>query len=200
MFRLVVPALLAMTFAWASHEAKASVLSFEASLSGPAESPPNASPGTGFAHVDFDTISHMMHIQVTFGDLLGTTIASHIHSATAVAGVGTAVVATQVPTFIDFPLGVQGGTYDKTFDTLQTSFYNPSFVSANGGTAASAETALLAGMLAGKSYLNIHTSVFPSGEIRGFLQPVPEPSSIVMLGFGLLGVLGLRRTRRGITH
>ena len=48
--------------------------------------------------------------------------------------------------------------------------YNPAFVTAHGGTAASAAAALLAGLEAGQAYLNIHTTTHPGGEIRGFLQ------------------------------
>jgi hypothetical protein len=47
--------------------------------------------------------------------------------------------------------------------------YNPAFVTANGGTVASAKPVLLAGLLAGQAYLNVHTSGNPSGEIRGVL-------------------------------
>ena len=53
------------------------------------------------------------------------------------------------------------------------SSYNPAFVTANGGTVAGAEAALLAGLHAGTAYLNIHTSMVPAGEIRGFLVEVP---------------------------
>jgi CHRD domain len=35
--------------------------------------------------------------------------------------------------------------------------------------------ALLTGLAAGEAYLNIHTTLFPNGEIRGFLAPVPGP-------------------------
>src|SRR5581483_2234973 len=150
--------------------AHADIMRYVADLSGPAESPPNASPGIGFAEVLFDNTAHTLRVQVTFSGLLGTTTASHIHSATALPGTGTAGVATQTPTFMDFPLGVTSGTYDHTFDTTLLSSYNPAFVTANGGTAASAEAALAASLAAGTAYLNIHTTQFPGGEIRGFLQ------------------------------
>ena len=78
--------------------------------------------------------------------------------------------------------------------TLASS-YNPAFITANGGTTTTAEAALLAGMLAGDSYLNIHTTVVPSGEIRGFLTQVPEPSSLATLGAGL-AALGIIRRRK----
>jgi CHRD domain len=76
--------------------------------------------------------------------------------------------------------------------------YNLAFVTANGGTAATAEAALLSGMMDGKSYLNLHTSVFPGGEIRGFLAPaVPEPTSLMIWSlFGLAVGAGWWRRRK----
>lgn len=164
---------------------------FVATLNGPSESPPNTSPGTGFATFNFDLATHTLIINATFTDLKGTTTNAHIHSATAVAGTGAAGVATQTPSFVGFPLGVTSGTFTNTYDTSQASFYNPVYITANGGTAASAEAALFAGITAGKAYFNIHTTAFPGGEIRGFLQAVPEAFSTlwgalpiaVMLGF-----------------
>ena len=179
--------------------ARAAFVTFTANLSGPAESPPNASPGTGFTIVDFDTTAHTMRVQVTFSGLLGNTTASHIHSATAVPGVGAVGVATELPSFTGFPLGVTSGSYDNTFNTSLNSFYNPTFFTNNGGTAASAETALFAGMIQGRAYLNIHTDVFRGGEIRGFLQPVPAPPGLILLGSGAVMMLlstGLRAVRR----
>jgi hypothetical protein len=82
--------------------------------------------------------------------------------------------------------------------TLASS-YNPAFVTANGGSVPAAEAALFASMAAGTSYLNIHSTVVPGGEIRGFLAlAVPEPASIVMMGTGILGVIayGWRRKVR----
>jgi hypothetical protein len=111
---------------------------------------------------------------VQFSGLLGTTIASHIHACTAAPGTGTAGVATTVPTFPGFPLGVTSGSYDHTFSTLAVGTYNPAFVAANGGTAASAEAALAACINAGRAYLNVHSTMFPGGEIRGFLLPITK--------------------------
>jgi hypothetical protein len=45
------------------------------------------------------------------------------------------------------------------------------------GTTASAELALSNGIAHCQAYLNIHSSTFASGDIRGFLQPVPAPGS-----------------------
>jgi hypothetical protein len=128
-----------------------------------------------------------MRVQATFSGLLAGVTASHIHSATAVAGTGTAGVATAVPTFPGFPSGVTSGTYDQTFNMLLASSYNPSFVTNNGGTPASAWTALRAGISAGKAYLNIHSTIFPGGEIRGFLNLCPTINVSIPDAFALPG-------------
>jgi CHRD domain len=145
-----------------------SVYVFTAALSGDNQNPPDASPGTGSVKVTWNTVTNEMTVDVSFGDLTTPTTAAHIHCC--IAPPGNTGVATPVPTFPGFPLGVTAGTYSHTFDMTDPASYNPAFVAANGGTAASAEAALLAGLQAGQAYLNIHTMMFPGGEIRGFLQ------------------------------
>ena len=151
------------------------VKDYSFTLSGSAESPPNASTATGSGYVSIDTVNQMMTVNVSFSLLAGTTTAAHIHSPTAVPGTGTAGVATTTPSFASFPAGVSSGTYSNTLDMTQSSSYNPAFVTANGGTTASAFAALCAGIAGGRAYFNIHTSTFPGGEIRGFLVAVFRP-------------------------
>lgn len=178
------------------HDAQAVPIQFSATLSGTNENPPNSSTATGFTTVTIDSTAHTMRVQVTFSGLENPSSAAHIHCC--IAPPGNVMVATQVPTFIDFPPSVSG-TYDHTFDTLADSTYNPAFIAAHGGTAAAAETTLFDGLFAGQAYLNIHDLPnFGGGEIRGFLTiaAVPEPTTLTLLGAGLLALAVVLRRRR----
>lgn len=158
--------------------AGAAVTSYIAHLDGASESPPVASGGIGSAQVDVDPVAHTMRVRASFTGLTGLTTNSHIHGPTAVAGAGTAGVATTTPTFPGFPAGVTSGIYDNTFDMTLASSYNAAFIAANGGTPATAEAALFQAIADGKAYHNIHSSFASGGEIRGFLLPLePTPTN-----------------------
>ena len=150
--------------------------------------------GTGSAMVKIIEASNQMKVNIAFSGLSGNTTVAHIHGATAAPGTGTASVMTTTPSFLGFPAGVKSGSYEQTFDLLSTSTYRAGFITASGGTAAGARDAFLAALLDGKAYLNVHSTTFGGGEIRGFFAPSPVPGPLPLLGAG--AALGWSRRLR----
>lgn len=184
--------------------AHATVRTYSVLLTGPSEFPVNASPGTGSGSVVYDDVAHTLGLQVDFSGLTGTTTASHLHAPTAISGLGSeaqasaamnAGVATTTPSLVGFPLGVTSGSFSNTLDLTLATSWNPSYVTANGGTTAGAESALAAALVAGKSYWNIHTNLYPGGEIRGFPTLVPEQATLLLCGLSALALGGITRRR-----
>lgn len=168
--------------------AQGAIVQYAATLSGPSESPPNSSPATGSATFDYDTVTHSLTMSISFSGLVGTTTVAHIHADTAVAGTGTAGVASGL---VGWTTGLQSGSYTSTINMLSTATYGSSYLAAHGGTAASAETDLLSAMSIGKAYLNLHSTAYPGGEIRGFIYQVPAPGMLSLVG--MCGLLTRRR-------
>ena len=126
-------------------------------LSGSQESPPNASAGSGSATVVLNAAQTQLSISVQFLNLIGTYSASHIH--------GPAALGTNASVkwgFVGTPAGwvFTNANHDGTL----TNFI------ATGITATD-----VANLNAGLFYVNIHSNVFPGGELRAQLgaQPVP---------------------------
>lgn len=149
-------------------------VTWRAVASGQAEEPPNASAGNSLTTIDIN--GRQLLVDAPFRDLAGTTIMAHIHCCTTDAFRGVAPVA--VP-FEGFPTGVRAGDYSAAIPLNVESSYDPAFLAANGGTVQGAYSALVDGINANEAYVNIHTSAYPNGEIRGFLvaAPIPEPAN-----------------------
>ena len=165
---------------------------YRAVSSGPGESPPNGSPGSSVATFEVD--GTLMRAEVPFRDLLSGTVSAHIHCCTTAAFTGVAPIAIPL---LDFPLQVTAGDYSRTFDLSDAAVYDPAFLAAFGGTPASASAALFDALADNEVYINIHSSQYPGGEIRGFLvaAPIPEPATWGMLGAGLAGLALMARRR-----
>jgi hypothetical protein len=192
--------LVAAIVALASGSAAAAPITFIAQLDGPSESPPNASPGTGTALVTIDPVAHTMSVDATFADLVGLVTVAHIHVINGPGDLNlldsVGPVATTTPTFLGFPAGVTAGSYNNTLDMTLASSYRAGWITDSGGTTALAEAALFDGIMSGRAYFNIHSDVYPGGEIRGFLQPVPEPAFLALLGVGGAALMAGRRRQQ----
>jgi hypothetical protein len=174
----------AVVLAWS---AQASLITLGGTLSGANENPATASPATGSAFVTVDSVGLTITFNVVFSGLTTNDTAAHIHCCVALGG--NTGVATAVPALPGFPLGVTSGTFSGVmFSLLDPTFYNPAFITANGGTVSSAEPVFLAGLLNSQAYFNIHTPNNPGGEIRAFLVPTPEPATVFLAGLALLGI------------
>jgi hypothetical protein len=172
-------------------------MTFGTILSGANEVPPVTSPGAGTAVVVLDPTALTLQVITAFFGLTTPDTMAHIHCC---APLGTnAGVATTVPAFPGFPLGVTQGTYlSPLFSLTDPLIYNPAFVTAQGGLP-QAEAALIAGIENDQTYFNIHTMANPGGEIRGQLEPlgaVPEPTTLLLLGTTLTGLGFANRWRQ----
>lgn len=161
--------------------ANAASFTYSTNLNGATEVPPNTSSATGTAV--FTLSGDSLSVLESFTGLSAPATGGHIHCC-APAG---STVGIAIP-FIGFP-GITSGTYSHTFDLTSSLTYTSGFLSLKGGTPSGAEAALITGLNAGQAYANIHDNNFRGGEIRGTISPTPEPSGLVLLGTGMIGIL-----------
>jgi len=163
-------------------------ITYTAIMNGANEVPPTGSSATGLTTLTLNGDS--LSVVVTFAGLTGgPASAAHIHCCVPVGtNAGVAVPFTNFPS-------ATSGMYTNTFDLTLASTYTAAFVTAEGGTAAAAEAALIEGLNSFQTYSNIHNATFPGGEIRGEIIATPEPATLLLLCTGLIGAASLLYNR-----
>jgi hypothetical protein len=184
-----------------SATANAQLQIFEASLDGAQEDPIVVTPGIGVGSAVFNPATNMLNVSVSFSGLTGTTIDAHIHCCFGEPGDLPGRNSSVAVGFMShsFPLGVTSGNFLASIDLLNSGSYTPGFLTEGGGTAAGARDKLLAGMSqapdAGGAYFNIHTTTRQTGEIRGDISRIPEPTALALVLCGLAAIALQRRGR-----
>lgn len=147
---------------------------YVADLTGAAQRPnPVNTTGTGIAHITITGNQLSFHVMVQ--NMLGTTTVAHIHKVNNTAD----------------PDNSTGG--------VMIDFVAPAGNPPPGWTEISGVTNVtdqqIADINAGFTYVNVHSNMFPAGEVRGKLILVPEPGSLAAISAGLLGLLTLRKRK-----
>ncbi|MEA5581164.1 CHRD domain-containing protein [Nodularia harveyana UHCC-0300] len=160
--------------------ANAAVFNFTSVLNGDQEVPSVNTTGMGTATgtLSGDPGSWVFDYAINYSDLQGVIVAPFAHIHNAPAGANGPVVHSLDNADIPPIAGSSAGTIngDWRFDD-----------------ATSPLTDVLAQeLIDGNAYFNIHTDIFPGGEIRGQILAapvsVPEPTSMLgLLAFGALG-------------
>jgi hypothetical protein len=155
-----------------SFPTSAAIINLTASIDGNQEVPPTGSLATGTGTMLYDDVTNLLNWDITYsaGSMVGTPTVSHFHGPAPVgsnAGVQVDIVANS------------GG-----------SIASPMIGSATITNAQEAD------LLAGLWYINIHSTAFPGGEIRGQVNVVPIPAAVWLFGSGLIGLIGIARRKK----
>jgi len=134
-----------------------------AKLTGFSEVPSKSTTGKGTFRATFDPAAHSVTYTVTYSDLTGPATASHIHFGQEAVNGGIAVFFCDGAGHPACPPGTSG--------TITGTFTAADVITVTGqGINAGDFDKLIEAIQAGKTYANVHTALFPGGEIRGQIR------------------------------
>lgn len=142
----IAAAAVLLTWVIAAAPMSAATHHFIAVINGGQEVPPADSPALGNAFLTYDTATKMLCYAISFTDLIAPEAAAHFHGpASAGENAGVLFFITPGPSAVGSP---------KT------------------GCVGPLDAKARAALNRGRVYINVHSSAFPGGEIRGQVIPV----------------------------
>lgn len=169
-------ALLVALFVAVALPSQAGLWYLQATLTGSQEVPPVSTNASGVLFGSYDDVAKTINLAITVSGISQSDLtASHIHRA---------------------PVGVNGPAIFGIGDGSSYAVLGSQLIKVIAGAPFPAAEEV--NLLSGNTYINVHTTAYPGGEIRGqitALPVVPEPATMAGLGIGV-GLLVLRRRRK----
>lgn len=152
------------------------VTTLTATLGADQEVPPTTSPATGIATLTYDSVNREFDLHLEVNDIDNATVTGfHIHSA---------AIGVNGPIFVDLLALVPGGLPPTTGFVFDASDIDlPPLQEA--------------ALLGGATYINVHTTEFPNGALRGQLLPAVAASAAGASATGLGAIAGVEDVTGG---
>jgi hypothetical protein len=165
---------------------------FTATLTGDQEVPPVMTEASGVASLVLNDAQTRLEINIEILglDLDGLQTPSNPADDVVGAHIHRGAFGTNGPVVFGFISPDSDLNGDLLIDPVAGTIFSGWDLNEGNGTTLSAE---IASLLNGDLYFNVHTNTVRSGEIRGQINVVPIPGTLLLFGSGLLGFVGLRR-------
>lgn len=160
---ILIPAIVVASLTWVSAAQHQFSITLDAAQAGGGG---RTGSGAGTLTLD-DALNTLTFNNIPWGGLSANATAAHIHGPAA-PGVDAGVIYNLVPTYTQ--AGSTSGFINGTLPLVD-------------GQAGFSLATQLSQLHSGLWYINIHSTAFPGGEIRG--QIVPEPTGLALMGLGL---------------